>query len=453
MMLNESGDISDPWDELNPWDKAVLVERTALLHPREDPAVLWREMGPDHRREWIRREREHPIIKTWKVDEDRVVADADPKTGERFRGLSAVRSLRPDSELLRRRTMPEVLDEPSEFEWLIPGLLVSPTYGQVAGEMKTLKSYILQIIQVGLASGSPIFDKFQPPVAGPVVAYVGEGGQAPWTRRISRICSALGVNVRSLDLHPIFDLAPIASETFAKSFRRDLDEIQPALVTLDPLYVYHGAATRASDLHQEGALLNQLSGPCMDSGASLLVVNHFNQTGYGRSLKRITMSGSGEWADSWILVDHREKPDVPSGSFKLTLEVGSRQWGGSIWDLDLEIGRFEEDTGTHDGDIAWTIARAGTSSSDSNRRGKKGADVQTKIREVLADNEWVLTKNELKTAVGGSREVFQNAFEEMVAHGLIYDRKLDHQEGGTTKSRSLWGLVPTIADDDRPRST
>jgi hypothetical protein len=42
-------------------------------------------------------------------------------------------------------------------------------------------------------------------------------------------------------------------------------------------------------------------------------------------LKRITMAGSGEWADSRLLLEHREPPDVESGIFRLTIDVGSRQ--------------------------------------------------------------------------------------------------------------------------------
>ncbi len=308
-------------------------------------------------------------------------------------GRTDVVEAEPPSEcatLLRRWTMPELLAEPSEFEWLISGLLANPTYGQVAGEMKTLKSYLTGFIEVGLASGVPIFGRFAPQGPKPVVAYVGEGGRMLWVRRICRICSAMGVTPSDLDLHPIFDVAAVPSRAFQDSLRRDLEDVQPALLTMDPFYTYHGMATKASDLHQEGALLNQLSKPCMDAGASLLVVNHMNQTGYGRSLKRITMAGSGEWADSWLLLEHRDKPDVPAGSFKLTLEVGSRQWGGSTWNLDLEIGRFNEESGTHDGEISWKLERSTGSGAKQELRDDRGAGTRETLLEKLAASPWSL---------------------------------------------------------------
>jgi hypothetical protein len=355
--------------------------------------------------------------------------------------------------ILRRYSMAELLDEPCDFEWLVGGMLAQPTYGMAAGEEKTLKSYLAAFISVGLASGVPIFGQFAPPEARTVVSFVGEGGRKLYTRRIRRICSAMGVEPRDLDLHPIFDVAPILSPVFQTSLQHHIDELKPGLITLDPLYTFHGTTANASNLHQEGALLNQLSMPCMDAGASLLVVNHMNQTGSGVSLKRITMSGGGEWSDSWLLIAHREAPDVLAGSFKLRLEIGSRQWGGSAWNLDLSIGRFDEVGGAHDGDIHWDLIPNNGSGPKPQTRGGRGVVAEITIRDLLSARPWSFTKNELKAQVGGSREVFDTAFSRLVRSGQIESRQLPHQEAGTTRKRPLWGWVPTRADQNRQCAT
>ncbi len=179
------------------------------------------------------------------------IADLDEQTLPNANGSS---SPWPENDLFRRWSMPELLAEPIAFEWMVRGLLADPTYGQVAGEMKTLKSTVLDFVMVGLAAGVPIFGQFDPMHARPVLVYVGEGGRALWTRRIRRICSAVGVGPADLDLHPCFDLAPIGSLVFQESLRRDLEEVRPALVGVDPWYSFHGTTTKASDLHQEGAV-------------------------------------------------------------------------------------------------------------------------------------------------------------------------------------------------------
>jgi hypothetical protein len=329
--------------------------------------------------------------------------------------------------LLRRWSMPEVLAEPDDFEWLVEGLLCYPTYGQVAGEMKSLKSYLAAMIQVGVASGVPILGQFASRSARPVVAYVGEGGRRPYARRLRRIAAAMGVSLSDIPLYLVTDVLPIDTDGFKMSLQRDLDELKPGLVTLDPLYAYHGARTKASDLHQEGALLSSLSTRCLSGGASLLVVNHMNQTGSGMGLKRITMAGSGEWVDSWLLVAHREPADVEGGDFRLRLEIGSRQWGGTSWDLDLSIGTFDVETGQHDGDICWDLRRA--SGQPQSAATDKDSDTRLAILSTLSDRPGA-TKTDIFQVVKGNRDRFQRAFSGLADAGQII-----HSEAGRSTDK------------------
>lgn len=344
-----------------------------------------------------------------------------------------------ESVLFRRWTMKELLAEPDEFEWLIKGMLCHPTYGQIAGELKSLKTYLDGMIQVGVAAGVPILGRFEPGEARPVLAYVGEGGRQPYLRRLRRIAEALNVRLDDLPLELVSDVAPIQSAIFGASLDRDLADMKPALVCLDPYYAYHGAGTKASDLHQEGALLSQLSARCLDAGANLLVVNHMNQTGSGMDLKRITMAGSGEWVDSWILLAHRNTPDVDAGKFTLRMDIGSRQWGGTSWDLDLDIGHFDEDRGSHDGPITWTLNRAAQKDAgDAGRDRDKTEKYRRLIVDVLDDQPWLLTKTEVLDRVGGNRDDRRKAFGKLADEGVISHNKVGRTEAGTTKQRVCW---------------
>jgi hypothetical protein len=339
--------------------------------------------------------------------------------------------------------MDELLAEPDEFTWLVTGMLASPTYGQVAGEQKSLKTYLAAMVQVGLAAGVPILGRFQPPHASPVVAYVGEGGRRPYMRRLRRIASAMGVNLADIPLYIVPEVRPIDTDGFKLSLQRDLDELEPGLVFLDPLYAYHGSRTKASDLHQEGALLSGLSGRCLAGGASLMVVNHMNQTGTGMDLKRITMAGSGEWVDSWMLVAHRETPDLENGAFQLRLEIGSRQWGGTRWDLDLTIGRFDDDTGTHDGDIEWDIQPA-TGGPGKPTGDDRDADTAAAITATLVDRPGI-TKTDVKQLVGGNAERFRRAFDRLADTGQIAHNKPDPDRKTGGRPAPRW-YTPEVTD-------
>lgn len=326
--------------------------------------------------------------------------------GERARAAAvrAVTQAGGGDGLFRRWTMAELSEADLTLRWMVRSFLIDPTYGQIAGELKTLKSYLATLLMASVASGERFLGRFEVERPGPVLTYVGEGGLVPFTRRMGRVASALGVPLRSLDVHPTFDVSPVQSDRFAQSLERDFDEVNPSLFLIDPLYTYHGTTTSASNLHEEGALLSALSAPAMARGTSLMIVNHFNQTGSGSGLKRITMAGSGEWADSWVLLSHRDVPRVAEGRFFLSLDVGSRQWGGHQWDLDLSIGRLDAETGTHDGEITWELSAPGYKGN---------------LREAMAeayltvDRERGLNDGEMVEALGGTSTVNESEVRQM----------------------------------------
>lgn len=331
------------------------------------------------------------------------------------------------------------------LRWTLKGLLADPTYGMVAGELKTLKSYVSALLAASVASGKPFLDRFPVERQGHVLTYVGEGGRIPWTRRMMRVAEALGTALGDIDMGATFDVAPIDSDRFIDSYLGDLEDHDPVLFLLDPYYAYHGQKTEASNLHQEGGLLASLSAPAGAAGTNLLVVNHYNQTGSGSGLKRITQAGSGEWVDSWLLLSHREVPQVAKGLFQLTMDVGSRQWGGSTWDLDLNIGGFDPETGTHDGQIQWECRPAGDA----------GAGPQQRILDVVRDRPGELVKEDLAKAAGGRLADARRFVDSLVERRVL---RCDLVEKPTANGRrvKIWAYteVPTTTDEpvDNPSS-
>jgi hypothetical protein len=348
-------------------------------------------------------------------------------------------------DLFRRYSPSDLLAaDVLDVKWLLRGALCSPTYGMVAGPQKALKSTVARMVAVATAGAVPLFDRFGPGQGpAPVLTYVGEGGRIPYTRNMVRIARAMGLRFADLPIFSSFDVAPIGTARFLDSLERDLDETGARLFILDPLYSFHGAKTDSANLHQEGALLNAALRPCQERGVTFLICNHFNKGGSGGGLSRITMAGGGEWCDSWLLIDHRETPDVAAGKFQLKLDLGSRQWGGSTWHLDLHIGRFDEDTGEHDGDITWHVRRA-TGTATSGSPGDKDIDTRQAILGVLADRPGA-TKTDVFSLVKGNRERFHKAFNDLADRRAIAHDQTGKSAGKTGRPAIHWHL-PEIPD-------
>jgi hypothetical protein len=286
-----------------------------------------------------------------------------------------------DATRYKRWSITELLAADLTYQWDATGLLVRPTYGADSGELKTLKSYFGDARAVGLASRLPVLGHWHVPERRRVLMYVAEGGRIPWTRRLVRMCDAYGIGPEELDgwLETIYVSGPLDSAGFRDGLTGHLEDFQPHLVHLDPLYPFHPMSVDSNRLAQVGAMLNEVQRICADHDASFWVTAHMNQTGSGFDLKRISGAGISEWADSWVLLKHRTDPDVDGGHFRLTADIGSRQWGGTTVDVDFDIGRFDAETGTHDGPIRFKVRTRRTDGAGVD----KDAELRLKARRAV----------------------------------------------------------------------
>ncbi len=326
--------------------------------------------------------------------------------------------------LLAFEAVPDPFTLPT-LEWHAKGLWARPTHGQAAGPEKSLKSYVTTAFDVGLAAGLPVLGRFAVPDKQRALIVVGEGGRTPFLRRLERICTAYGITTHDLvgQLRFTCQTAPAGSELFRDSLQAELQSFQPDLVHIDPWYAVASGNVDARNVYDVGAALASL-GELVDSGgASLLINNHFNQTGTGGGLRRISMAGHAEWCDSWMLLDHRVAPDVANGRFRLKLDVGSRQWGGGSYHVDFDIGRFDVDRNEHIGDITWEVRHAAAEEVSADDRNDQRV---AQAKELLVKT-WTkrkkptpLTKTEwcdLTTGIAKALKVA--AFAELVDEGRI----------------------------------
>jgi hypothetical protein len=330
-------------------------------------------------------------------------------------------------------TPQDLLDNNTQPVWTIKGLVISPTYGMLAGAEKSLKSYIAQFIAVGAAGGVPVLGQFEVPEPVTVLMFVGEGGRSPYTRRLDRIAAAYGVRLADLPLFTSFDVASTQSEVFQHSFVKHLKDHRPAITIIEPWYAFHGAASEGKNLHQEGDQLVWLSHTAEEFGSSLIIGNHYNQTGSGSGLKRITGAGPAEWSDSWWIVEKDEnRSDVTTGHFELAFGVGSRQWGATSWDLTVDLGPFDDDTMDNEGDITWTVQRS------SGKRGGSSGTADS-ILNLITQHPFEFTKTQIVNACGGRKTDAENVFRAMGLAGIIEMQSVRRSEGTRQVTREVWG--------------
>ena len=346
-------------------------------------------------------------------------------------------------ELFPRLSAHDLAAAVPAMRWLVRGVWPEGSHGPIAGAKKTLKSYNGLALDVAIASGAKYLGHFAVERSGPVLTYVGEGGEVPFRRRYQRMCEAYGVEPADLPFHAVFAIAPLDSKRFVDSLKRDLDEIQPVAFHLDSLYNYHPRGIEVQNLYERGHLLAELSALVGDDCA-MFVGDHYRKSGADKlDLDEIAQAGMAQWADSWILQSHRQEPDVDNGAFYLGAAFGSRQWGGRDWDIDFRLGRFDDALCEHDGQIEWSVAPSGPRAGGGSRSLSLD-EVKTLVLEYLAAHNFTKTKSEIAGQIAEENRISDKrvkaALNSLSDTGEAVSGNLGRDENGRAVTRELWGL-------------
>lgn len=333
------------------------------------------------------------------------------------------------------------------MRWLVQGVWPEGSYGTLAGEKKTLKTYLGLSLALSVASGQPFLGRFAVPEPRPVLMYLGEGGELPTRRRLHALASAMGLDLGALPLRMVFDSGDITGDDFLHAFRTAVAEQEPGLVIVDPLYAFHPANVEAQNLYDRGAMLAQVQ-QMAPEGCALIIADHFRKTG-GRDLDldSIAQSGMAQWADSWILQNHAAPPRVDEGEFSIGVQFGSRQWGGRQFTVDWSLGTFDEETGEHVGSLGYAVRNADWNVKTGST-GNSGA-IESQVLALLTEQPLTLTKSAAETVLKertqrGSNAV-REAWQALVDSGQIASEKRAIQQADRFVTRDVWqctGLFP-----------
>ncbi len=175
--------------------------------------------------------------------------------------------------------------------WLLRGLWPGGDYGVHAGEMKAQKTWNTADLAIAVAAARPWLGHIPVEDSGPILMFVGEGGEANLLRRLDAIAGELPIDDLPIT---VCARAPHLSDRVHIGLMADqLDRVRPKLVTLDPLYLSVGGA-KGSDLYAMGELLERPQHLCQEAGTALWVATHLNRK-EGRGAARITGAGPAEW--------------------------------------------------------------------------------------------------------------------------------------------------------------
>jgi hypothetical protein len=228
-----------------------------------------------------------------------------------------------------------------EPRWLVEGLWPADAYGVLAAQEKAGKTWAALDLAVSVACGLPWLDHFACPTPGPVLLFLGEGGERAMVRRIEAIATHKGADLAQLAdrLRLCFRVprlaAPGAGAELA-AVQAELAAHPAALVILDPLYLAAAGAS-GSSLYDMGAVLQAIQGVCQQAGCALLMVTHWNKTGDGKGADRISGVGPAAWARvicSVSILHRGVHPDGRSSSL-----MGVELIGGELADTHFRLRR------------------------------------------------------------------------------------------------------------------
>lgn len=265
--------------------------------------------------------------------------------------------------MLSLRDLLDELDNRVFPGFLVSGVWPSDAYGVIAGQEKLGKSWLILDMAVSVASGTNWLNhpKLECPRPGPVLLFLGEGGDRKMGRRLKAVAKFKKVNPRDLPIHMVFKVPQMTKEDQLAIARQKILDTKPVLVILDPLYLA-AAGADGKDLFAMGAILSPAQALIENLGypCALVVTHHTKKSGDDSGFRRMTGVGPAAWGRVLITADSSDMPLDGAGedeSHKRIIldivgdEIGDRViafrrqiWSDDINDINSEMWYFTAET-------------------------------------------------------------------------------------------------------------
>ncbi|HEX9356189.1 MAG TPA: AAA family ATPase [Streptosporangiaceae bacterium] len=267
--------------------------------------------------------------------------------------------------------------------WLVEGLWPADAYGVLAAEDKAGKTWAALDLAVSVAAGHPWFGHYPCPTPGPVLLFLGEGGERAILRRLRAIAAHKHVDLPELaagrTLRVCLRVPRLRSGEDLAQVETELADRPARLVIVDPLYLAAAGQASGGNLYEMGAVLTPIQAVCQRAGAALVVVTHWNKTGEGTGPKRITGAGPSAWGRVLASAAVAHRGTTPDGASAVVLAF--ELVGGEIPDTRFRVRRTVR---AHDpADLASPLEYAAEVLADDDA-GESGGELSASRRWVLA---------------------------------------------------------------------
>lgn len=333
-----------------------------------------------------------------------------------------------------------------KIDWLVTGLWAKGSHGVIGGREKSLKSYVADVILMGITLGQPVFGRYAVDQQ-PVYLLIGEGDPSDRFVRLGRIATDIyGLSIKEAEgflfIRP--RACPWDSTEFG-GYMKESRDMEAQVVIMDSVYNYQPPGIDVQNMYDRGAALTALS-RAVGTDRTLKLVDHFRKNGSADlDLASLAQAGMGPWVDSWILLKHRANGFPHEGRFELEMAAGSRRGYGKHLDLDWDLGKFDDEAGGHEGKIQLTVSDHGGLTNSGGSGEMSTGDIQDWILQQFdANHDKPLGKTALKSQVKKELKIgdasFYPAWDSLVTAKFIVP--VD-----PTKAHPKWILNP-----DRPRT-
>lgn len=198
---------------------------------------------------------------------------------------------------LERQSIAELIrqvDASPHPGWLARPVWPADSHGVIGAEQKLGKTWMVLDLVVSVASDGVWLESFPVENPGPVLVFLGEGGERKMLRRLRAIAELKKTDLESLPIELCMRVPHLTQAEHLEIVAQWVDELHPRLVVVDPLYLAARGA-KGSDLYAMGEHLEEIQHLTQKVGAALVIVHHWNKTGEGTGAARMSGAGPAEW--------------------------------------------------------------------------------------------------------------------------------------------------------------